>query len=743
MENLNFTVDSALLSELGEKLVETVYIALVELVKNSYDADATMVSVKFTEGTKGIAEIHISDNGTGMNFTDVENYWMKIATTNKASDSLSLKYGRPRTGSKGIGRFCCRRLGRSLTLITTGKKGNEYQTTRVEFPWTKFKAGTSVTAINCRGERTINKSGPTKTTLIISDLIDEWSNRNYEALKRQLAVLVANRGSRRDSFLDDPGFNIKLEAPQFEGGIRDLRDDFINAGWGTLIAHINKQSQAVCELNALGVGRKRIVSSQVFKNLNDVSLKLGIIVDIKEQLRDRSVLSLGSLRSQILPDWGGVQVRYKGFRVYPYGDDDWLSIDHDRGLRKLAPQGELFAFAQSLEGVNPRRALLNMLSMRNYIGDVEIGPRALGFELKVSREGFLSSQAFEELKLFVRFAIEWATIYRDYYIRDKVKNDAEASRAQLEEVIGGKIEQDKLVENVVAHIRKEATAVIDYLPSTHKKTFELSIKKATDAILNDNRSSKEELRHLRLVASTSTLLLIFSHEVKSLLGLLEQNQGTLGIIENKLKAQDRVLVKEMRHDLIETKDRFDELLSLTSLMGIDSRNAQPADLALRERIERAAKAFQLIENRYGISLDYTDVPNNIVVNAIIEAELYAILLNALSNSIKSVIAGGEEKKIKITAEREKGRAVIRIMDTGIGINPSYYDDVFIPFIADPEGKLYKQLSKRLNPEDKYIVGTGSGLGLSIMKEIVQVRKGSIAFNEPKGKWKAELEITLP
>jgi signal transduction histidine kinase len=83
------------------------------------------------------------------------------------------------------------------------------------------------------------------------------------------------------------------------------------------------------------------------------------------------------------------------------------------------------------------------------------------------------------------------------------------------------------------------------------------------------------------------------------------------------------------------------------------------------------------------------------------------------------------------------------MDTGIGINSSYYEEVFIPFIADPEGKLYKHLSKRLNPEDKYIVGTGSGLGLSIIKEIVQVRKGSISFQEPKDEWKAELEIKLP
>ncbi len=69
MAILKFTVDSALLNELGEKLVETVHIALVELVKNSYDADATDVKIKFIEDpSSGTSELHIIDNGTGMNF---------------------------------------------------------------------------------------------------------------------------------------------------------------------------------------------------------------------------------------------------------------------------------------------------------------------------------------------------------------------------------------------------------------------------------------------------------------------------------------------------------------------------------------------------------------------------------------------------------------------------------------------------------------------------------------------------
>lgn len=89
-------------------------------------------------------------------------------------------------------------------------------------------------------------------------------------------------------------------------------------------------------------------------------------------------------------------------KVYLYGDDDWLNIDKDRGLRKGNPIEELFEFAQTLKGVDPSRSLLNMLLMQNYVGSVNIGEQAIGFEPKLSRKGFVESNAFDELKEFVR-----------------------------------------------------------------------------------------------------------------------------------------------------------------------------------------------------------------------------------------------------------------------------------------------------------------------------------------------------
>src|SRR5881397_2544636 len=98
MAELIFTVDSALLSEIGEKLVETAHIALVELVKNAYDADAQAVTVRIIPQAAGGPEIHVVDDGSGMTFEQVQRYWMKIATTNKRVNAVSTRYGRPRTG---------------------------------------------------------------------------------------------------------------------------------------------------------------------------------------------------------------------------------------------------------------------------------------------------------------------------------------------------------------------------------------------------------------------------------------------------------------------------------------------------------------------------------------------------------------------------------------------------------------------------------------------------------------------
>jgi signal transduction histidine kinase len=746
METFKFTVDSALLNELGERLVESVHIALMELVKNSYDADATKVTITFGATDEGAPKIEILDTGTGMTLEEVREYWMKIATTNKLLKRFSPMYGRPRTGSKGIGRFCCRRLGTYLELSTVGKtKAGHFQKTEVQFDWTTFEAGTDVTEIECPGHSgaVIKEKTGTKLT-IVQQNGSEWTQGRFDFIKRHLAVLAANSGAKRSGFKIDPGFKIALRAPQFEGGeVEDLREEMINAGWGTVTAEIDEKGYAICNLEALGIGKRKFKSPDKFSHLKGVTLKVGIIVEDKEQMRKPKVLSKGTV-GEILNEWGGVQVRYNGFRVYPYGaDDDWLNIDFDRGNRQTSPNELLAKFAQELFGVNANRSMLALLSGRAYVGNVNIDHRATGFEMKTNREGFIDSEAVKELKQFSRFCIDWATIYRQYYLLIKSQEAAKESAQRFEDVYESKVEQEQVVAAAVEYIDKEIDYVSKLIAPAQRKGLKQKIATATDAIRDREEANQKELQHLRLIASTSTLVLIFSHEVKSLLGTLEEGSLSLSRLEKLLPSKEASKVAELKETLLGSKDRFADLINMTSLIGAESLEASPDRLALAARINEAKKCFSLIISSYDIEINTDSVPNDLKVGPILKAEIYAIFLNVLSNSIKSVIAAGGDKSIEISAKRAEEQVLITIRDTGVGLDEENFETVFTPFVRDPQATLYSKLKRHLNPQDSAIMGTGSGLGLTIVRDIIRLRKGSIEFKRPSGKWKSQLEIILP
>jgi signal transduction histidine kinase len=745
MSELTFTVDSALLSELGEKLVETPHIALVELVKNAYDADATHVTVRILPEPGFGPEVQITDDGSGMSYRDVQKYWMRIATTHKADHQLSERYGRPRTGSKGIGRFSCRRLGTRLSLLTTAAlRDGRLEQTELSIDWSRFKPGHEISTITCEGShRFVTDAAPGTTLTIDGSDEDEWSKRGYDFLKRQLAILAANRGRKRTGFDEDPGFNISVEAQGFNEHITNLRERLLSAGWGELKIRVNAAGEATCTLNALRIGEKTITHPQNFRDLASVSATIGIMPVDRAEMRNQEVISKGSLRD-ILADWGGVFVRYKGFRVYPYGDpgNDWLNIDRDRGLRKTALSEALRPFAAKLRGVNPHRALLSLLSSRSYIGDVDIGDRARGFEPKASREGFVGDDGIGSLRELVRFAIDWSTIYREYARARDAKDEAVRARKDLEDHLSHEVKPKEVVQAAIRAVEAEVRSMATRLPVTERQQVLRSVQTATRAIAKHDASNREEVRHLQLVASTSTLLLIFSHEVKALLSWLEQVSISLDRIRAKLPQPEAARLREIRDDFSANKQRFVDLLAMTSLVSVDSKAAKPAELTLRPRIEQAVRCFDLIRNSYEIEINYDRVPTTLKVGPLLEAELYAVLLNVLSNAIKSVIAAGQHKRIAISAERQ-GQAIIHVLDTGVGLDPDDYDRVFEPFTADPEDRLYSGLQARLNPEDQYVVGTGSGLGLSIVSEILSYRGGSIQFVEPDQGWQADLEIRLP
>ncbi len=757
MERVNFEVDSALLSELGERLVGSVQVALMELIKNSYDADATEVTILINHVDGGV-ETWIVDNGVGMTFEQVKKYWMRIATTNKVENNTSAIYGRPKSGAKGIGRFSCRRLGSKLRLQTTAKtEGGAFETTEFVVDWTVFKPGTELShiAVNC--ERTVSKTGKAGTSLTITSADESlFGKRTLDYIKRSSALLVANRGVARKGFSPDPGFDLSFKFFEDETSRpHNLRDDIFNAGWGVVTGIVEKNGVAKFTLKAMGIGVVKHMSSVRFPMLAGAKLRIGVLVDDSSQLRNKSVLSIGVMR-EILSEWGGVFVRYNGVRIEPYGDknDDWLNIDRDRGLRRGASEmDDIISLAKTLKGIHPSRYLLNLLSSKAYVGDVEISSKMTGFELKASREGFLKNEAFEQLVDFARMAVDFITVYRDKFIQDeaerKLRETEDALRKHVQDT------QGELLKNVqLGGVNENGVHALDFIRSIAKvipeaatnklKDVAKDLSQATDYLEQHARSTDEELRRLRLVASSSVLLSLFAHDVKMYLGKMDDVVIRLKEIASGKSLDNASELKEVAKEIQSHKDAFNRLVEMTLAVAVPTGTAEAEKLLVYDRLEMVVSCFRTLMADYGVVCDISKVPDDMYIGPLLVAELYSIFINVISNSIKAVIANrnGAPKKIEIVGETHNNHSRLIIRDTGIGVNLKTATDLFEPYVSDPEKMLYASLDGSINKEHAFVLGTGSGLGLNIVKKIVQARQGKAEFVAPRAGWKTELIVEI-
>src|SRR5690606_11390950 len=187
MENqLQFRISSGLKNIIGRDLITDDFIAIFELVKNSYDAHATKVLIEFENIYTSHAIIRITDNGKGMNYDDLVNKWLFVAYSAKkeGTEDESFDYrdsiyvNRPFAGAKGIGRFSCDRLGKTLLLETTKREKNA-KTEVLLTEWEKFESNLQTEFVDIS---VIHETIPVSkhnikhgTILIIEDLRSNWN----------------------------------------------------------------------------------------------------------------------------------------------------------------------------------------------------------------------------------------------------------------------------------------------------------------------------------------------------------------------------------------------------------------------------------------------------------------------------------------------------------------------------------------------------------------------------------------
>ena len=456
-----FQISTALKDLVGQELVSNKYIAVLELVKNAYDAGATNTRIIFKhrnpDPKDGEAEkLIIIDDGTGMDEVDIRNKWLFVGFSDKKEET-SKELPRMQAGMKGIGRFSCDRLGKKLDLYSKTKGENGW--VHVHVNWLDFeisqKDNFNKIPIDITIEdfpRIVQQYHTEKpshgTILVIEELRDRWPYEDLFKLRRYLQRMVNpfNPPSDFKLYLGSSLYN-KEDAKQIK--LNEEHDaDAIEVEDDDRVERWERKGPVNGEISNVVIDDLRKMSTWITGTVENRRIRIRLfekgelLIDTVERSPfeavgspDRAekveteVFYLNKNSKNIFTrimgirpvNFGSVHVYRNTFRVFPYGEegDDWLGLDRQKG-----------------QGWGRR------LATRDILGMVSITDKTNTFKEVSNREGFYQGNPLDELKELMK---SYVIKRLQRYVVEAINWDSETKPVTEEE---RKIESLKLVDYI-------------------------------------------------------------------------------------------------------------------------------------------------------------------------------------------------------------------------------------------------------------------------------------------------------
>ena len=688
IEKAVFRPRARVLQHLGDQLIGSPRLAVFELVKNAYDADATCVEVTIRGIGSTSRSILIEDDGVGMSLPVVQNIWLVIAHDHKDKKRQlrqRSELGRLPLGSKGLGRLSVHKLGNKIEMVT---RSAEMQEVVVRIDWNAMIAKEYLedAEFDIEVRQPLRFTGPsTGTSICINDLRSErWTRGEIRRLYRQITSISSPFGTRGYN-----GFSAILKVPEVPSWIENLPDPseiLKRAPWHYRFTFDGRTFSYKYMFNGIrGITREpREVVSKTEPLLvpqaevdDDDPLFSGIpqrlttqkIVADEEMLRGIGAISgelyvfdlsprimkqMGEMQfvKDFLTENGGVRVYRDGMRVYDYGErnNDWLGLDLQR-LSKLA------------KGLS-RNIVAGYISL-----DLDSS-----FDLveKSNREGFIENSAYERLQRIALGAIE------------PLRRERERDRRALKRLLGGinDPETKSILEplNKIRQIAKQ-NGIFD------------QVSVLLDRIEHEYVAMKERL--LAAGISGTSLALVF-HEIE---------QGIHSLHRNLEADRESTDVADLVKDLMRLLDGFSDLLR--------KRSRKPVDL--KKLVKRACDLSSIRFRHHKVRLECPAL-NEIGSGPVILCS-FGLTLGVLTNVIDNAIywmrtrwsteddAGGRAIFVNIDGNFDSGPAVV-VADTG-------------PGFQDSPAELIRPFYSR-RPD-------GMGMGLYYASMVMELNDGELIF----------------
>jgi signal transduction histidine kinase len=701
-----FRMHPRVFSSLGADLVTNDIVAIIELVKNAYDAFATRVDVRFRQpdGPDSML-IEIEDNGEGMSRSVIENVWCVVATPYRMAEPVTKRGKKTRrvSGEKGLGRLSAARLGNRLEMITKSADGPCWQ---VNVDW--LDLATQNNPESCSAEIFEYTAQPPfgdhGTIVRVHNLNDPWNQARWNELKEQLSRLVSPFAEVRD-------FEIWLTLPDEEAEPTEIEPpDFLSYPPYSIKGKIDGTGFAHCEYtySAHRGAKKRTIKKSLWADTEsaedgnaevkgkgspacgpfDFEIRAwDIDRDSLEEIAERfENLNRQTIRKDI-KNYRGISVYRDGILVSPKSESarDWLGLDIRRVSRlgRRLSTSQVVGYATITANSNPK------------LKDTS------------DRERLVDSTATSD---FIKLLTGVVEILEGE--REKDRQEATHKEPPFKDLFAALSAEDLVDE--VSRLAKEGGNASDVVPLVEE--FNTRLQETIGQI-------ERRLIYYSRLASIGVLSAIIVHEVRNQTLVI----GRLCRMLRKLFDQDDSSVKKIESDLnlaeqaVRSLERIADRFAPLASRAFGTRRR---DCILEDTIrECLAMREQEIKMKKIIAGCISSTRTTVAVDP---GELIAVLINLLDNALYwfSYIKDRERRiEFRVSHLSHAKRAKVEVHDSGPGIQDGDEERIFWPGVTR-------------KPE-------GLGMGLTVASEIVAQYGGKMYLIKPGVLGGASFGFDLP
>ncbi|GHU13151.1 histidine kinase [Betaproteobacteria bacterium] len=750
-----FKISAALKDIIGKELITDEFVAVFELVKNSFDANASKVEVIFENNYEPEnARIIIKDNGKGMNYDDLKNKWLFVAYSAKRLGKENedyrnkIKPQRVFAGAKGVGRFSCDRLGKYLNLITLKDEPNA-SIQNLVVNWEDFENADDKEFININVKHNalqgIDYQIQHGTILEISGLRDSWDRERILKLKKSLAKLI-NPNQENDS----QNFSIEIIAKDeksmdkesnkkgepkkdFEiinGAVKNSIFETLQIKTSNIFVKISSNGDFIeTTLQDRGDRIYYLKEKNPYTDLRNISVYLF-------QLNRSAKTNFTKAMGMESVKYGSIFMYKNGFRVYPYGEEgeDLLLIDRRKqqgynrflGTRDLIGRIEINGEQPELRETTsrdgglvktqPYRDLVDFFydyvlkRLENYVVNIiQWGDERVNKETgEVTPELWAKDVKIQILELITGF-INSKNIIDIQYDKDFLKIISEKQGQSV----------DKIIKNISKIAEKSGNAE---LVKEAQKIEKVVLQTKADATIAHEKATREE--NLRketqqkldyVISQNNFLQKDISDDTKNLESILHHIGLNTPLIktdiENLVKAINNNEPKENLVNIVKRINMLNEKINSFSKyfkkvnFKYDVNNLDVDIISfINEYIENVYKLREDLKTNRELLNVKIDMPQHIEYKMRFNpVDIIIVLDNLTSNSFKH-----DATEVVITWSRVDNGVQFSFKDNGNGIPDNIIDHIFdFGFTT----------SRR-----------GSGIGLYHVRAIIENLRGTIKAN---------------